>query len=471
MTTDLKSQVRDYTQYFASTVAPVEVPPSPRLSPPPMRRRYPAWAYAIGTAVLVLLVIGGIALLVQRQDSTPPVVTQPDHPVTTTIPPTVPVDSLPGASLTKVVETSIGSWTWARHDADVATLDQDYAMPNMTVVPVPGAPLPEVAGLTWIQLDESSHSADASGVTVVAMPVAGFLDESTLYDAPVQTIWDWQSMTLDVLPDGGALGERIGLLQVTVVAGDPEAVEFRDLDTAEVVLRMETNDPSVSAQDLAAEHPWDYWLPEIWRLYVDSGTDALWVEPPWLGLPVDNVDVVSTNDGFVVIATVRPPWGETDRSSLVYTWGSANGTTWNQLGQPFTTGRMVQNLAVVSDGDRLVLIAIAADGGDAAMWTSTDGSDWEQIDADFGPGLLWWDTGLARTSTGWVLAWTGSSQEGFCEVWISSDGQSWEQVAYSPMITVTGDGGTSACWVQDDSVVARVDDFAQGSVWIGQLGG
>ena len=42
-------------------------------------------------------------------------------------------DGLPDASETQVVDTSFGSWTWTRHDADVSILDREYPFPDYPV--------------------------------------------------------------------------------------------------------------------------------------------------------------------------------------------------------------------------------------------------------------------------------------------------------------------------------------------------
>ena len=112
---------------------------------------------------------------------------------------------------------------------------------------------------------------------------------------------------------GGGYGEHrevgvIAVLEVSVVAGDPEAVEFRDQETRELVLRLEATDPALPAEQLvtAAESCDGFFgCPlSVWRLFVDAGGGA-WVDPPWTGIPVDQVAVGVGAEGFVIVAVGR----------------------------------------------------------------------------------------------------------------------------------------------------------------------
>ena len=109
MTADLKTQIRDFAQGFASVLPPIEFEELMRSqvvarSQPPKRRR--GWVVALATAAAVLVLVGGVALLLDSADPVPPVVTQPPTP-TTTVPVTVAPDSPVTETTAITVETTL----------------------------------------------------------------------------------------------------------------------------------------------------------------------------------------------------------------------------------------------------------------------------------------------------------------------------------------------------------------------------
>lgn len=427
-------------------------------------------ALAVAAALLVLVALGGVALLGRLFGGPePPVITQPEGTTTTILPPDDPEASAAGPEPSDVrsVETSLGTWTWIRYDGPDAAQGEAVRRRGSFFVPahlqsppsspaVQDVPLPEIAGLSW-HFDGKADTYAQFGETRIAAFALGGEVQWSAFGIDGRRWWDRHTRTLEV-------GERI--LEPTVISGDPGAVEFRDRETGEVVARLEANDPSVVAEQLVGEaSSYPYWGPVVWRLFVEGADGSgAWVEPPWQGLPVDVVGLETTADGFVAVATVRPPWSDEDRSSLLHTWRSPDGLAWEELGSPFSTRDIVLELQLAGDGSRMVMALI---GDQVLLLGSIDGSRWEPSEA--APRGGWSGSGLRRADFGWVMTWYGDAEG--CEVWISPNGVAWEQVPFAPSVSSgTGAGGIGCTW-RGDVAIGQIDN-ADGSVrtiWVGRL--
>lgn len=120
MTVDLESQLRDYTEFFMSSIDAVEIEEIHRetalVSPKqPRTRRKPVLAFVLALFV-ILIAAGGIALWVGTGDpdvaDEPPATTQAPAPTTTTIPPE-PTTTLPAPTPTVPVIPVVPSTTVA----------------------------------------------------------------------------------------------------------------------------------------------------------------------------------------------------------------------------------------------------------------------------------------------------------------------------------------------------------------------
>ena len=140
MKSDLLTQLNDYGKYVEDRLpiitaddvtipadnAPIPTYPSPRIQP--LRRRVPGWAVAAVAALVVLVVVGGAALLFRGEPAT----TDPASPAIVT-PTTQPAVSPPGISRDPVDGTAIGT--------------------TLTGVDLPG----DInAGEKWLWVDDSS---------------------------------------------------------------------------------------------------------------------------------------------------------------------------------------------------------------------------------------------------------------------------------------------------------------------------
>lgn len=266
--------------------------------------------------MVVFVLVGGMVLLTRPLDSgTGPAVTEPVAAPETTV-----VEPPPGVQVgeQQTVETSLGNWVWSRVDTLSDRVDEDDTpLPSSTL---PDVPLPQIDGMTeWLVRtgeDLFPQSNRFGDVTITAVPVAGRVDWGRLDlsgDGWVEGIHGrfegtrWQAMECpsepaSVCPEQNPVleihytadrREVVALLEATMVSGDLEAVEFRDLDTGELVVRLEAAAPEVSAELLMRAANWGAlcfcWSGAVfWKHHVDDG-DPGWIDPPWLGIPVDEL--------------------------------------------------------------------------------------------------------------------------------------------------------------------------------------
>ena len=189
-------------------------------------------------------------------------------------------------------------------------------------------------------------------------------------------------------------------------------------------------------------------------------------------------DVAATPSGAVAVG-----WTGSGAQRRAAVWTTHDGTSWKLLGPAgdFTPGSGVTELTAVTVTADHHLLAVGQDrksdptDGDAAVFTSPDGTAWTRVPATglSGPGPQ--DVRrLTRTADGRLLA-VGSALSGAHQapaLWTSPDGVAWQQSAIAPddssaslqAVTQQPDGtilacGTTgaagsetvACWTQHDA--------------------
>lgn len=437
------------------------------LGPLPVRRR--GLVIALAVAAIVLVVVGGVAFFSGMLTPDPsPVVTFPEESPETTVvdPPEVEVGDQ------QAFDTSLGTWVWSRVDTMSDQVDEADAYRSASMLPE--VPLPNIDGMSewWRHLDwleRGASSASLGDVTITAAAVRGHVDWGRLYSSGgewVQGIWqsmDCRAESAPACPEQYSIlelsfhrnqypNEVIAVLEASVLAGDPEAVEFRDQDTGELVLRLQATD-EVSAEMLlrAAECHFFRCGVSVWKVYVD-GDDPGWVDPPWLGIPVEAVAITVTRDGFVMVGI---EWGHA--SQTLYTWGSSDGVTWEEL----KASQHIEALSGLHDTPRLHLggerglpMLVVSAAGLSRVWTSTDGSSWQPTQVDVSQIDAESFDALAMTKSGWVVLAHGKTVTGKrCEVWISADGVNWKQI---PRPAETRRANSSQCSIVDDDTVELI---------------
>jgi hypothetical protein len=126
---------------------------------------------------------------------------------------------------------------------------------------------------------------------------------------------------------------------------------------------------------------------------------------------------------------------------------SADGTTWEaipttdatEVGGPVTSGEVIGMNDIAGGTDGFVAIGYAGiDGVGAAVWQTTDGTEWQRISNDPGFDDAHLRT-VARTPLGWLI---GGAVHGpdvpRAAIWSSADGRAWRRVPDGPAFDVGG---------------------------------
>jgi hypothetical protein len=468
---DLQTQIREYGQELDHQYPDIAFEEllgqvSPTRSRPSTTRR--GLAIALAAAVVVVVLFGGIALLNVFGGTESPVATLPEP--TTTVPTDTTLPSgvdLPQATEVESIKTSLGRWTWRHFGGALSELEDVTPAPSGLPVEAPlpaDTPPPAIADVEWVP--NYATTASRNGVTVTAVSHFGVVDWSTLVGENTLPQWDRSARRLDLQ------GEETRALTIEVVRGTPDAVEFRYRDTGELVLQLEATDPTVVAEQLtgeASKGAIGYWGPVVWGLRVDDG-EASWLEPPWRGLAVDFVKVVTTPDAMVLVAVGRPAWEESNRFSILWSWRSEDGRSWEPLGEPVQIDEIPTGLELAAKDGQVVAL-LTADYQNNLVGL-VDGTRWEVVQANIEG--VYHTEGFGPVSWGWVLAGYRQAQESGtwverCEVWISSDGLAWERIASAPDVSGIDGVTATACYIEGDRVVALRDFLGSGERFIGTL--
>ncbi|MEX2622303.1 MAG: hypothetical protein WD651_01090 [Acidimicrobiia bacterium] len=459
-------------------VASVDAPPIATVH----RRRL--WA-AVAAGVALVLVFAAIGVVMRGLiGPEPPVVTEV---TTTTAPPEF--ELLPDSLGAFPVETPLGAWTWTRIDGDESSLPDGgffyadgryfaitqnglwasdeginwiiersdfnpdtYAMVDntndvwmiqypegipalfrwdggeLTPVDIP-LPVPEIEGMSWfprgihkiVTIDDRTFATVSSG---------GSMDWTEVFGAAAIEEWDYEAQTVTLREWNGEIPDLT--LDVRIQPG-VEAVEFSHPETGEVVLRVDTAGTGLVAEQLVGDQR------TSWSLVVDSGSGFELAEAPWGDIAVDVVDIAMGSGGLVAAGLEIRTWPDPDADPVLHVWRSQDGVSWQSLQAP-QLPEGVDRIELVGNGERLHLLGriVDADPG-AALYTSLDGSDWRQLDLDFG---LAFPNRLIPTSYGWVMTLSRQFQAPSGEfwfetwdVWMSSDGLTWSRLPRAPDVT------------------------------------
>jgi hypothetical protein len=491
---DLEARLRRYVEHLDEAYPDIAVEEvlggrRHRVLAPPLRRRGPL--VAVAAAVLALVLIGGVAWLARLSgEEAPPVVTQPDPGVDIEVLP-APDDHVfdpevrrsleefvAGFGDAMSVETSLGTWTWRRMEP----ASDLVGPPEPTLPDLPESPGIAVTGVeVWYPYWPAAVTAHLGEVTVSVVSVGVGVDWNAVYTFEpgwVEAYWRDAPNLLEIVArqefetgGGRAEGRDMGVLdvlEVSVVPGDPDAVEFHRLDGGGLVLRLEATDPAIPAELLVDASPSCSWgCPlTVRRLFVESGTDdGVWVDPPWVGRPVVDASVAYHDDRLVLLAVE----GSSTSPTLRW-WTSRDGLVWEEIAQVrpvVAPADEVEGMSLAGDGERLVLVLDVF--GQAQVWTSTDGSTWLRSQIAFHATDVAVTVGAVRTSFGWMmpgLEWPWGHPQ--CVVWVSADAERWERIPLFP--SPVPDGLGSQChgdsppyagegWFDGDTVSAVAYDL------------
>jgi len=387
-------------------------------------------------------------------------------PNTTTVP-----DAQTEGRLT--VETSLGTWQWVRDDEG---LPGEGFSEEPDWVELPDPPLPANEELVWPQIDSELQGnrwgplggfpVSSGEITITPALLNGHIDWSSFYsndDGAVESRWrpldgdcPWvevcevQAAALEIVAireEGGGNYREDGVLDVltaSIVPGDPDAVEFRDEQTGDLVVRLEASEDLSALHLLRAGGACDrqdtlcgsgtY----LWELYVDG---VGWIVPPWQGLDVSSWPGVTTgvqDDGFWVVVIEGPR-----DSRTVHTWGSSDGVDWEEIATPFPLGDSFPNGIQVElvDGELVILTPDMNPDEPPIPHRVLRLADDRFTEVDVDLSSLGENQIHEFTSTSWgwmATTWIPNGWAGVCQLWLSPDGTTWEGIGM-PDGSDTGD--------------------------------
>lgn len=418
---------------------------------PPVGGKRPSWRVAAVAAVLVLVVVGGFALLTSWGAADSDRVGSDDQTL-----PSGPVEPVPGEWVLvpggEVFERSlIGGVTFGEDGllavgVEKLVIDQS-GEPPLTVAGIPFVDRGEQAAV-WTSEDGSSwqrvlHDPAVFGVNGrlgdVVAAAAGYVIVGDADGVPA--IWTSQDA-----------------LTWTRVQAPPEAALLaRLISTGQVIVAQ----GSVAGRDLNDRGIWVSPDGESWT-HVD---EVAWSNPPSM----------AAGPSFVILGEARE-W--LDRDQFTYTceplvWTSLDGLEWERhrpTGDLFAGETCLPGMVMTWFNESLIAVAAGS------AWTSTDGVDWVMLPESlgaFGGGVVTLDGetrpeaevgGLASSSNGLVAVGIVRAEEGEVGViWTSTDGATWSQPLRAATLFGSAGGGSSV-----SELVATANGFVAMDVFSGQ---
>ncbi len=454
------------------------------------RRGRSAWVFALGSAVAVFALIGGVALLFRAGSGS--------------------VGSGPETTVPAVVSSSVASSTVVPTTEAPVVATTEVPAATTTTAAMPAVPvLPAGLDMTWVQAPTQAVFGVSDGVWTVIEGGPGLIAVGVVEDSMGWTdgaVWvstdglSWERVGDSevfggVLFRGGTTDLNQVILDVAAGPGGYVAVGWVDRDTGDVD-------------------------PPIW--FSPDGSE--WERITGYGETLQDTDfasVVVDAAGFVAIGNEvwRSPDGQawtrvdeqgledldgcwvgcghiesamTSESGLAFVANENVEGTGRALGDPFVStspdGAIWTQNSLTSDrgwgGDiglidgRIVVSGFDASG--VALWASGDGTTWERLGNITGLDRVHFPTAPLAEGDRWVLGsmeFTGGSPLGAALVFVSDDGgMTWHEVATmarSPEGPFDGTVDQRAPGIRDlirfGDVFVAVGGTGNGSapVWIG----
>jgi hypothetical protein len=470
MTADLKTQIHDFAQEFAGALPSVDAESitkghetdqmtSAVLTP---KRRWSSWIVPALAVVLVVVLIGGAALMFASPEDSevadplpPPSVVLPtvvEDVIPETAPPATPAPEAvePGAPITGI--------TWQQIAPTGLDVNNDYA----TLLS---------DGHRYVYIDGNAFAVSVDGINWTTQPIQGSLDRPN-------ALAGWQNTILAygcggwVGSEGSPITARPGCVSVINAEGAVISQSFdAHINAAGIgphgIVAIVTNRSDESGLEyFKYDHMWDL----IGREPDDLTFDEI----------SDGVLHIETTGGEV-IDYVLSEYGYTDSEpQAASAWYSEDGKEWTPIPDfPGVTSHesfhwpngLQWNLVATEDG--FVATSNNQDGTDI-VWHSPDGLDWRELgrlpgDIGFlGP----WKEGavLVKAEGVWYLSEAGIEEtvltpaDGEAPLAISASGKigivvvdAWHATADLNQIVYSSDGRT---WINTDLPPQMRDDLS-----------
>jgi hypothetical protein len=413
MTEDTMMQVRNYTEFFISTVEPItrdEISERPLgigdglvrpIRPLPVSSHRRGLLVAAVAASVVLVLVGGVALLFDQAEADPPAATP-----STSAAASSPADPFPSSSWSRVtpdesvfdssdvwaitaggpglvvlghhgglasVWTSTDGTTWSRTRLDGAVIGG-----SANAVTAGGPGLVAVGGPAWFC--EFDRGSDCEGSAVVWTSTDGVTwvltsDDEDVFGGPGAQIMNSVTAGGPGLVAVGSTGRVEDGMD-----GDVDAAVWTSIDG--ITWSRIDHDEAVfgggGMQSVTAGGPGLVAVGgnTIWTS-VDGTT---WVRVPDQNAVFDGADIDGVTAGGPGVVAV----GSANGRAAV--WTSANGTRWSRvLDAPILDASRLR--AVSSGGPGLVAVGSTEEGEAAHLelaiaWTSVDGTTWLRVSHD-----------------------------------------------------------------------------------------
>lgn len=258
-----------------------------------------------------------------------------------------------------------------------------------------------------------------------------------------------------VVTDPGAFGGEEGQAILAITRGDDRFV----------AVGVEGADP-MSAD--ALRHPVEEWDQNAAFWTSVDGAD-------WMRVPHDESifggdggwvaeDVVAGGAGYVAVG-----WGGPRENIDAAVWTSTNGEQWQRItdGDLTDTASAAAMYSIANTGNGLVAVGTAWEGDsdtgrdEPAVWTSADGLEWERIPhGDWALGGRMY--GVASSEYGVIAVGVVDEENGSAgAVWTSPDGITWSQHDGDPAVfRALTDGSPEPDWIYytELSAITATDD-------------
>lgn len=446
MTADLKTQIRDFAQEFGSGLPPVEledlIDQQVAIEPRAPKRRRPSWAVALVAAVVVLVLVGGVAWLVSSLggESAPPITQTPAPSTTLSTPSTTP-----STILSTPTTTPLSSISWATLPPGWSPLSDDAGVFQATVnvQPVASSIVEGGPGLVIVG-GELADSPDGLQIRPVVWTSVDGTEWSRVAEEDVDSDARYSGGRIRDVATIGSRLVAVGYLDCpAVVWGSEDGLIWSRVPHEDSVFGADVDPSSAECRRMHMVAAGDG---GVVALGLDS--DDVWTSPDartWTGVPPADTgfsdlvgqifQVVAGGPGFVAVGQDCGGPDNPNQRCRPAVWTSTDGASWMKVAHdeavfgPFAAAGDGQPESLIADvtvgGPGLV--AVGKVGFQPAIWISSDGRDWTRLSLDESVFDQQAEIRYVRSGAAGLIA-VGQG-EFIAPVWTSTDGITWTRAS------------------------------------------
>lgn len=410
----------------------------------PEQRRRPSWLVAVAAAAAVLLVIGGVGWFARSGDG--PILEEATD-TTTTAPATAAAAVAAGPTLNwtqaegpevgdgyvpVIVEVDDGflaiAETWDEDADDPAPTQQAWHSTDGTAWTAV-----QLTGLEGAQVFYHSIVRGGPGFVAVGME----------YEEPAGPYGPETGEFLAFTSADGLTWERHTLPQPDLTAPDPLVTWYPNIESVAV------SDAGIVAAGTAHAEPM---FEQIAADYLGTSLDEAMEQICGIGMSEDTLEVFSCPEGSedgpyeeeLLFSATFAELGISDEtvsmmnemSEQALVWFSPDGSSWELIDDPFGAPAFINSVAATTNG----FYAVAHGPMRPALWYSADGRNWEATGTTPEDG----DIDRIFADDGVLYAMGRSRQGGDSAVWSSTDGETWTAIDLAGLFA--GEEGQHSIW-------------------------